>query len=206
MNQLETAARHGRLDTVNRLLQDPRVDPSANDNLAIRWAARHGHLDVMNRLLQDPRVDPSAKDNETIRYIFASNGRLDVVNRLLQDPRVDPSDNDNYAIRRAAENGHLDVVAVLYRVVNHTGFDKEKKLMTWEQERKQKTMEWAHIVTRLACDHSTWATRLPVELKTEIVMTAFGNEVVVARPQEQVMRRGCVLVRKCLDLRSIEIS
>jgi hypothetical protein len=111
------------------------------------------------------------------------------------------------AIRCAVYQGHLDIVALLYRVlVDRTGFDKTKKLMTWEQERKQKTMEWAHIVTRLACDHSTWATRLPVELKTEIAMMAFGNEVVVSWPQEEVMRRGCVLVRKCLDLRSVETS
>jgi hypothetical protein len=129
------------------------------------------------------------------------------MSRLLQDPRVDPSANNNFTIRLAVRNGYLDVVALLYRVlVDRTGFDNSKKLMAWEQERKQKTMEWAHIVTRLACDHSTWATRLPVELKTEITMMAFGNEVVVSRPQEQVMRRGCVLVRKCLDLRSVEIS
>jgi hypothetical protein len=165
------------------------------NNITLLLAAEDGYLNLVNRLLQDPRFDPS----------FCGK-HLDVVNRLLQDPRVDPSANDNYAIRWAVNNGHLDIVALLYRVVDRTGFDKNTTLTAWEQERKQKTMEWAHIVTRLACDHSTWATILPVELKTEIIMMAFGNEVVVSWPQEEVMRRGCVLVRKCIDLRPIENS
>ncbi|KAJ3134163.1 hypothetical protein HDU90_005260 [Geranomyces variabilis] len=45
--------------TLERLLADPRVDPSARNNAAIRRAASHGHLLVVDRLLQDPRVDPS---------------------------------------------------------------------------------------------------------------------------------------------------
>ncbi len=84
---------------VNRLLR--HVDPSANDNEAIRSAAWKGHLDVVNRLLNDPRVDPSADHNYAIRWA-ASFGNLAVVNRLLEDTRVDPSANDNQAIRWAA--------------------------------------------------------------------------------------------------------
>jgi hypothetical protein len=163
-------------------------------------AAHHGQLDVVNRLLQDPRVDPSADYNSAIRFA-AYGGHLHVVNRLLQDPRVDPSDWDNFAIRHAVSYGHLDVVATLCRVIN-TGFNTHFELKEWEKKRVCETMEWTHIAVRLACDHSSWATRLPVELKTEIVMMAFGNEIVVSWSQEEVMRRGCVLVRKCLDLRN----
>ena len=32
------------------------VDPSVNNNYAIRWTSARGHLDVVNRLLMDPRV------------------------------------------------------------------------------------------------------------------------------------------------------
>ena len=42
----------------NRLLEDPRVDPSANNNEAIGIASAYGHLAIVNRLLADPRVDP----------------------------------------------------------------------------------------------------------------------------------------------------
>jgi hypothetical protein len=72
---------------VNRLLQDPRVDPSAQDNAAILEASGNGLIDVVNRLLQDLRVDPSAQDNQAIRWAF-HNGRIDVVSRLLADDRV----------------------------------------------------------------------------------------------------------------------
>ena len=97
------------IDVVNRLLDDPRVDPSADNNCAIRSAAKNGHLDVVNRLLEDPRVDPSSNNNCAIRWA-AKNGHLDVVNRLLEDLRVDPSADNNFAIEFAAKNGHLDVV------------------------------------------------------------------------------------------------
>jgi hypothetical protein len=47
---------------VQRLLQDPRVEPSADDNYAIQCASENGHIEVVKRLLQDRRVDPSADD------------------------------------------------------------------------------------------------------------------------------------------------
>ena len=97
---------------MNRLLQDKRVDPSAQDNYAISRSARFGHLNIVNRLLQDEKVDPSAQDNYAIRY-GARNGHVDVVYRLLQDERVDPSAQNNYAIFWSAEKGHSDVVKLL---------------------------------------------------------------------------------------------
>ena len=45
------------------LLADPRVDPSADNNYAIRWAAYNGHTEVVRLLLADPRVDPGAIAN-----------------------------------------------------------------------------------------------------------------------------------------------
>jgi hypothetical protein len=105
---MEIACKSGNLAEVNRLLA-LGVDPSANDNTAIRWASLYGYLDVVNRLLLDPRVDPSANDNIAIRWASLY-GHLDVVNRLLLDPRVDPSTADNYVVQMASEYGHLDVV------------------------------------------------------------------------------------------------
>src|SRR3990172_3508532 len=57
---LKLAAKEGHLNVVNRLLEDDRVDPSDNDNYAIRWASLKGYLNVVNKLLEDDRVDPSA--------------------------------------------------------------------------------------------------------------------------------------------------
>jgi hypothetical protein len=91
-----------------------RVDPSANDNYAVRLAAKNDQLAVVERLLQDKRVDPSARNNDAVRQA-ARNGHLAVVERMLQDPCVDPSADDNDAVRWAAGRSHLAVVDRLLR-------------------------------------------------------------------------------------------
>ena len=101
---------------VQLLLADPRVNPSANDNLAIWRASENGHAEVVRLLLADPRVDPSAINyfmniNAITRASY--NGHVEVVRLLLAHPRVDPSANDNSAIRRASLNGHAEVVQLL---------------------------------------------------------------------------------------------
>jgi hypothetical protein len=53
---IREASANGHLAVVERLLADPRVDPSADDNYAIREASSNGHLSVVERLLADPRV------------------------------------------------------------------------------------------------------------------------------------------------------
>jgi hypothetical protein len=103
------AAANGHLAVVERLLQDEGVDPSANDNHALRQAVQNGHLAVIERLLQDKLVDPSARDNDAIQHA-ANNGHVAVIDRLLQDERVDPSANDNYAVGWAALRGHFAIV------------------------------------------------------------------------------------------------
>ncbi|PRP86049.1 hydroxymethylglutaryl-CoA synthase [Planoprotostelium fungivorum] len=120
-----SAVGHGQTATVQLLLSDPRVDPSArdnshqirsrritlrltsrvdpsaDDNYSITKAVYGGHDETVRLLLSDPRVDPSAKDDYTIRYA-AEDGRIETAQLLLSDPRVEPSANDDYGyqIRR----------------------------------------------------------------------------------------------------------
>jgi len=56
---LQTAAVAGDDKTVALLLADPRSDPAAYCNQAVRVAAQRGHDKVVALLLADPRVDPS---------------------------------------------------------------------------------------------------------------------------------------------------
>ena len=51
------------LEVVKILMQDERVDPSADDNWAIRYASGNGRLEIVKILTQDKRVDPSAESN-----------------------------------------------------------------------------------------------------------------------------------------------
>jgi ankyrin repeat protein len=114
-DNLFNSIRDNDIGQVRLLLQDPRVDPSARNNVAIRFAAANGHLEVMPLLLQDHRVDPSARYNEAIREA-ARKGHLEIVRLLLQDPRVDPSADDNFAIRAAVAYIHPEIVLLLAAV------------------------------------------------------------------------------------------
>ena len=61
------ASEYGHVEAVRLLLNDPRVDPSADSNYAIRCSSNNGHAEVVKLLLDDPRVDPSADNNDAIR-------------------------------------------------------------------------------------------------------------------------------------------
>ena len=49
------ACMNNRIEIVKLLLQDPRVDPSDQNNEAIRWVSRYGRVEVVKLLSQDPR-------------------------------------------------------------------------------------------------------------------------------------------------------
>jgi len=82
-------------EAVQILLNDSRVDPSTDDNYAIRGASANGHAGVVMLLLQLAKangVDPSAADNEAIKWASEREARhVKVVRALLADNRVDPS-------------------------------------------------------------------------------------------------------------------
>jgi hypothetical protein len=122
---MDEAIEKGDVEKVRTLLL--HVDPSINDNRAIRWASWLGHEGVVKELLKDPRVDPSAKDNFAI--IMASyEGYEDVVTLLLKDHRVDPSAEDNEAIRRASWKGQVNVVRLLL---------SDPRVFNWAKEREE---------------------------------------------------------------------
>ena len=108
---IKESCKYGNLESVKRLLKDPRVDPSATNNYAIIWASVANHYEIVKLLLKDPRVDPRAAIGAASR-----NGHLETVKLLLEDPRVDPRVNNYYAIRQATEYGHDEVAKLL---LNH---------------------------------------------------------------------------------------
>ncbi|PRP76167.1 putative ankyrin repeat protein [Planoprotostelium fungivorum] len=106
------AAICGRTSTVQLLLSDSRMDPSAQNNEAIIKAAHGGHSETVRLLLSDSRVDPSAQDNEAIK-LAARYGHTEAVRLLMSDSRVDPSAQNNSAVTQAAPRGHTETVRLL---------------------------------------------------------------------------------------------
>jgi hypothetical protein len=87
LNAFLSATINGHLAVVERLLQDPRVDPSAGNNGAIQNASANGHLEVVERLLQDPRVDPNILHTCNINNLdvnqFSEKSLMILVNKLV---------------------------------------------------------------------------------------------------------------------------
>jgi hypothetical protein len=99
------AIKHNKILAVISLLKDPRIDPSINDNKAIRYACDYGQKEIVEILLQDHRVDPSTKHNEAIQWA-CEHGHKEIVEMLLKDKRVDPSDDNNFCILEASSKGY----------------------------------------------------------------------------------------------------
>jgi hypothetical protein len=107
---------------VEMLLQDSRVDPSAEDNQALIAACEGRNVEVVKLLLGDPRVDPS----DAIRFAIAD-GHLEVVKLLLADSRVDPNDNLADAILCAEMEDHIEVVTLVQNAIYEN--ERRKSLM-----------------------------------------------------------------------------
>ncbi len=106
------AAEMGDVDKVRVLLTNPKVNPAAHNNSAIRVASYNGRTEVVKLLLADPRVDPAVNNNYAIR-IASERDHAEVVKLLLNDKKVDLATYDNYAILWASQRGHAEVVRLL---------------------------------------------------------------------------------------------
>eukprot|EP00455_Lapot_gusevi_P020778 TRINITY_DN2196_c0_g1_i1.p1 TRINITY_DN2196_c0_g1~~TRINITY_DN2196_c0_g1_i1.p1 ORF type:complete len:234 (+),score=10.35 TRINITY_DN2196_c0_g1_i1:340-1041(+) len=105
----------GHLSVVERLLQLPGINATANRQEALLLAVRHAHLSVVRRLLQAPGVDASLDENR-LMIEAASQGNLGLVDLLLQTPGVDATARDQSALVEATSKGHLLVVDRLLQV------------------------------------------------------------------------------------------
>jgi len=105
-----------KIELVNRLLKDPKVDPSRDGNEALLSAVHHGLVDTVDRLLQDPRIDPTELNNRVL-VLALDRGNRKVLKRLLEDRdasgrlRVDPSVGG--LLSHAVRIGQVDMVDLL---------------------------------------------------------------------------------------------
>ena len=75
---------------VLQILLEHGIDPSAQDNFAIKSASEEGHTDVVRLLVGQNNINPSANDNYAIR-VASQEGHTDIVRLLLEQDEVDPS-------------------------------------------------------------------------------------------------------------------
>ena len=77
------------LELVEHALRN-HIDPSADDDYAIRMASANGHDEIVELLLKDNRTDPKAYDDYAIR-MASFHGHDKIVELLLKDGRADSS-------------------------------------------------------------------------------------------------------------------
>jgi ankyrin repeat protein len=112
-NFIHQASLYGRFKIV-RLLLKHGVDPTTDDNMAIKLASERGHLEVV-RLLLENGADPTADNNYAIKYA-SRYGRTDVVRLLLNNNskyKVDLTAGDNFAIKWTSRMGYDKIVQLL---------------------------------------------------------------------------------------------
>ncbi|ORY36705.1 hypothetical protein BCR33DRAFT_770183 [Rhizoclosmatium globosum] len=97
---LYTAIVKGHAHIVERLVQDPRVNPSYSDENFVVLACEHNHIDVVKVLIEDDRVkwfadvnNPRQIDSDVWDYKYYG--------------------TDNFALRLAAETSQFDIFSLL---------------------------------------------------------------------------------------------
>ncbi|KAI8893917.1 hypothetical protein BC833DRAFT_606835 [Globomyces pollinis-pini] len=94
------------------LLKYPKLNPAANDNLAIQAACKKGDHKFVFHLLGDSRIDPGANNNAAIR-LAAGHGHSICLSFLLANHKVNPTANRDEAMRLAISNQHHSCVLKL---------------------------------------------------------------------------------------------
>ena len=100
---------------ITMLSTPSKIDPSANNNLALRKAAENGQVDLVRILLDDLRVlvNADALDHLALRWA-CHNGHAEVVKLIIEKtkPRLD-NNNGSLCLTFAIRSGYTSVVEAL---------------------------------------------------------------------------------------------
>lgn len=105
----------GDATSVKRLLLDPRIDPSADNNSAIACAFHGEAWNVLELLLNEPRIDPANYGSLSL-ILAAHTNKWTVVQKLLTFKNaVDPSFLESMIFWKAVGAGQTEIVASLLK-------------------------------------------------------------------------------------------
>ena len=142
---LKTACYYGLFNTVQELLQCPRIDPNAVDVIGrtpLHVASHKGHIEIVNALLNatDTQISPILSTAPMSPLTLAvEQGALDVVNALLSNPKMDIQyelQRTVSPLRVAALRGRVPIVQAL--------LECEDIVKTWTTRRLTQALEQGH--------------------------------------------------------------
>lgn len=101
------AAKLGKLDLLQYLMESSQVDPASRENLAFLLACQEGHLDIVNYLLD--YIDP----DQLSLLLAAGRGHVEVVKKLLENESIDPTFGHYAAAIEAFRNGYENILDLI---------------------------------------------------------------------------------------------
>jgi cytohesin len=118
--EFAAAASTGDLDTMKKMVEDDKADPSSTDDKgysSLEYASNKGHLKVVEYLNEKgAKVKYADSKKATALHHAAYMGHYDIVKRLVKKGAdVDAQTDKGYTpVERAAYRGHVNVVTYLY--------------------------------------------------------------------------------------------
>ncbi|KAJ3267715.1 hypothetical protein HDV01_004369 [Terramyces sp. JEL0728] len=115
------ACKHGMLDLVELLALDQRVDPSADNSIALYYAcdlADHLAVQIVKILRKCPRLNPSAENNRVLKKACLL-GKTAMVKWLIRDNRLTVENDLEECYAIAAKEGYNDIIDLLQQKFPH---------------------------------------------------------------------------------------
>ncbi|PRP77640.1 ankyrin repeat domain-containing protein 44 [Planoprotostelium fungivorum] len=110
---IKYAAAYGHIDVVRILLEDPRVDPSAENGLPLERAMVSQDTRLVMLFLKYIQPDWSEQQANRIMWCAAASGHTDMIRYLLDNTKVNPAASDNQALKFCVANGHVEATKLL---------------------------------------------------------------------------------------------
>jgi hypothetical protein len=184
---LLVASAFGHYEISQRILSTEILDqplPLFVKKMMVIQAALYGQTETLRRMLDDcddreALIGPSTDPLQSTLCLAAWKGHLSTVDLLIHYEQVDVSESENMVLLHAAMGGHVPVVMLLVQLPgvdaltakwpHSIGAIVHDAIYTLSSSRRAARLALEDLAT---CD--SWR-RLPVDLRTEIVLMSYGH-------------------------------
>lgn len=95
-----------------KALLEVGIDPTTDNNYALRHASKNGCIDIVQLLVKDPRVNLNDENGSPLLHAVA-NGHIRIVKLLLEEEHTDPTLGYLRSLKAAYHFGHSDILEML---------------------------------------------------------------------------------------------
>jgi len=155
----QKACRTNHYDVQKLLLADPRCEPEADNDAALKCAGQHGQREIVLLLLRNPRIGQNTAlifacqygqtgivrllskkpriDLNTALIFACQHGQTEIVRLLLKNPRIDPNVDNNLPLNAAVGSRCRDLIELLLDDPRIEP-DIDEDSLFWEDFREQR--------------------------------------------------------------------